>query len=94
MSAEQIRAPQPICEECWIKAHAQWEPHSMDNDGNILMKLKDVEVPHKYNLGTVEICSECGKITVAGIFDVPPKPKFSFGVETLPETEAGEHEGP
>jgi hypothetical protein len=87
MSAEQIRAPQPICEVCWIKQNAEWEPESMDGQGNILMRLKDVEVPTKFNLGSVEICSECSKITIAGIYDIPPRRKTGFGVESLHETD-------
>lgn len=66
----------------------------MDGDGNILMKLKDVQIPLTFNLGSVEVCSECGKITVAGIYDIPPRSKFSFGAETLEETEQGDDERP
>jgi hypothetical protein len=94
MSAEQVRAPQPLCEQCWISQNAEWEPHSMDNEGNILMRLKDVEVPTKYNLGAVEICSECGKITIAGIYDLPPKRRFDFGAENLKQTEQEDDERP
>lgn len=63
----------------------------MDDDGNILMRLKDVDVPIKFNVGTVEICSECGKVTIAGIYDIPPTKRIGFsGVDTLHETETGE----
>lgn len=89
-----MKVPEPVCEECWIKENAQWEPHSMDDDGNILMKLKDIEVPHKYNLDTVELCSKCGKMTIAGIYSMPPRAGFNFGVETMQETEHEGDEGP
>ena len=40
----------------------------MDGEGNILMRLKGIEIPHKYNLETVETCSNCGAVTIAGIY--------------------------
>jgi hypothetical protein len=42
----------------------------MDESGHMLMKLVEVKIPKKYNLDEPEICSECGSITVAGIFTV------------------------
>lgn len=41
----------------------------MDDNGDILMRLRGVDVPIKYNTGHVETCYECGEITVSGIFD-------------------------
>lgn len=62
-------SPMPVCEACWIKDHVSWEPESIDDNGNILMRLKSVDVPKKINTGTVESCSVCNKITVSGIFE-------------------------
>jgi hypothetical protein len=70
MSGGPLVTPKPVCEQCWLKEHAHWEPHSMDNQGNIKMALSGVDVPQKINTGTVETCSVCGKITIAGIFNV------------------------
>ena len=60
----------PICEACWLKKHAHWEPESVDSTGNILMKLKGVDLPDKVSFGSVETCSECNKLTVAGFYEV------------------------
>jgi hypothetical protein len=68
MSAEPLKVPQPVCEMCWIKEYAEWEPESIDGDGNILMRLRGIDIPHKYNLETVETCWSCGKMTIAGIY--------------------------
>lgn len=70
MSASPAVSPIPVCEQCWLKEHARWEPHSMDDHGNIKMSLSGVDVPQKINTGSVESCSVCGKITIAGIFDI------------------------
>lgn len=70
MSGERVQHPVPMCEVCWLKEHARWEPESIDDTGNILMRLTGVDVPVKVNTGAVEVCGDCGKITVAGIFDL------------------------
>lgn len=70
MSAERVLTPLPTCESCWLKAHTQWEPESCDDEGNILMRLKGVDIPQKYNTQTVEVCSQCGNITVSGIYEL------------------------
>ena len=70
MSAERVLSPLPTCEACWLKSHTQWEPESCDDDGNILMRLKGVDVPQKYNTQSVEVCSQCGNITVSGIYEL------------------------
>jgi hypothetical protein len=68
VSAEPIESPVPVCEACWVKENAEWEPESMDGNGNILMKLRGIPTPKKYDIGTVESCDECGAITVVGIY--------------------------
>lgn len=60
-----------------MKEHAHWEPESMDEQGNVLMKLTGVDVPLKYNTGNVEKCFECGTPTIAGIYDLKT-PGFGF----------------
>ena len=42
----------------------------MDANGQIVMALKSVEVPTKYNTESVEVCADCGGITVAGIYEL------------------------
>lgn len=69
MSAKRVETPQPVCEKCWLKEHTHWEPESVNDTGDILFRLKGVDVPIKYNTGQVETCSKCGEITVSGIFD-------------------------
>ena len=81
MSGGPVVTPTPVCEQCWIKEHARWEPHSIDDHCNIKMALSGVDVPQKINTGTVESCSICGKITIAGIFDVKEH-KIVFSAET------------
>jgi hypothetical protein len=77
MSAESLESPQPTCEKCWLKQHSHWEPESVDSDGNILMRLKSVDIPVKYNTGAVETCSNCGEMTVCGIYELKnPDVKF------------------
>lgn len=70
MSTEPILSPLPTCEVCWLKGHTKWEPESCDGDGNILMRLKGVDIPQKYNTQTVEVCSQCGNITISGIYEL------------------------
>jgi hypothetical protein len=96
MSASPIMSPMPVCEQCWLKEHARWEPHSMDGHGNIKMALSGVDVPQKINTGSVETCSGCGKITIAGIFDVKEQQIiFNAGEESqdYEEDEASDYYG-
>jgi hypothetical protein len=69
-ASREFTSPMPVCEVCWIKDHAAWEPESIDGNGNILMRLKSVDVPQKLNTGSVESCSVCNGITVSGIFEL------------------------
>jgi hypothetical protein len=61
--------PVAVCESCFIMDHARWEPESMDDTGNILMRLVGVDVPIKINNGTVEVCGLCGGLTISGIYE-------------------------
>lgn len=70
MAGRKIHTPVPVCESCWLKVHTKWEPHSVSETGNVLMKLVGVEVPEKVNTGSAEVCSTCGEITVSGIYEL------------------------
>lgn len=70
MASEPVSVPIPVCELCWLIEHTSWEPESMDSAGRIVMHLTGVEVPKKYNTGTVELCGDCGGITISGIYDL------------------------
>lgn len=63
------KIPVPICELCWLIDHTSWEPESMDESGQVLMRMTGIIVPQKLNDGSVELCSNCGSITVSGIFE-------------------------
>ena len=68
----------------------------MDGHGNIKMALSGVDVPQKINTGSVETCSGCGKITIAGIFDVKEQQIiFNAGEESqdYEEDEASDYYG-
>ena len=77
MSAKQVLSPMPVCEVCWLKDHAHWEPQSVDDTGNILMRLRGVDMPDKISVGSVETCSECGKLTISGIYEMK-NPNVTF----------------
>jgi hypothetical protein len=70
MSAEPVLIPLAICEMCWLEEHAKWEPESMNESGNILMRLAGVDMPEIVEVGSVEICCQCGSITIAGIYNM------------------------
>jgi hypothetical protein len=70
MSAEQVKRPMAFCELCFLDEHISWEPESMNEQGQILMRLISVDVPEKVNTDSVETCCMCGAITVAGIFQM------------------------
>lgn len=65
----------------------------MDENGDILMRLKGVDVPVKYNTGQVETCYECGEITISGIFDRKVGSNHVFKSAKLADPELAQ-EGP
>jgi len=87
MAAEPVISPLPVCESCWIENHAKWEPESMDINGRILMRLKGVEVPSKVNNGSVEVCSMCGSVTIAGIYEMKLTSEAYFLDQQSPDFE-------
>lgn len=70
MAAEQAPRPMALCELCYLDEHTRWEPESMNDNGEILMRLTGVDVPDKVNTESVETCCMCGCFTVAGIFEM------------------------
>ena len=78
MSAEQVKRPMAFCELCFLDDHTTWEPESMDDQGQIMMRLVKVDVPSKVNTDTVETCCMCGAITIAGIFEMVDPQKVYF----------------
>jgi hypothetical protein len=70
MAAEEVVRPMPVCENCFLDEHTKWEPDSMDEEGNVLMRLIGVDTPLRANPESVETCSLCGSITVAGIYEM------------------------
>lgn len=48
------------------------------------MRLTGVDVPVKVNTGAVEVCSNCGNITVAGIFEMQDPKVVFFTTDNLP----------
>jgi hypothetical protein len=78
MSDKLAMVPFATCEECWLSAHSKWEPQSIDQTGNIMMKLVGIEVPQKTNTGSVEVCCTCGSITIAGIYEMKNPETVNF----------------
>lgn len=76
-----------VCESCWLVDHAHWEPDSMDDTGNIMMRLKGVDIPENTSLGSVEICCLCGGITVCGIYQLMSPDDTYFSDSESPKFE-------
>ena len=70
MAAKPAQQPLALCEMCWLDEHARWEPESVNEYGNILMKLTGVDSPEIFKPGSVEVCCMCGTITIAGIYEM------------------------
>lgn len=70
MAAEPVFVPVAICEMCWLIDHTDWEPESINEDGQIVMRLTGVDVPEKVNTECVDICAICGGITISGIYEM------------------------
>jgi hypothetical protein len=74
--------PLAVCEDCFLSDHAHWQPESMDESGSITMRLLGVDVPEKVNTGEVEICCECGSITICGIYEFKDPNAVYFAKDT------------
>jgi hypothetical protein len=86
MAAEQAPRPMAFCELCYLDDHTRWEPESMNEDGEILMRLTGVDVPKKVNTESVETCCMCGNLTVAGIFEMRTPTEVYF-LETIEDND-------
>jgi len=82
----------PVCEACWIKENSSWEPESVDDGGNIKLRLKGVSSPQYVKTGAVENCEECKSLTIAGIYKVTD-PKIVFGEGEEESNEYSEYTG-
>lgn len=87
MSVDPAFKPMAVCESCWLSDHTKWEPESMDETGNILLRLVGVEVPQKVNTGEVDICCMCGTITVCGIYEFKNPKEVHFSSDTSSDFE-------
>jgi hypothetical protein len=58
----------PQCEVCYIAENSKWEPESVGDDGSLVSKLIAVAVPLKLSPGSINVCCDCGEITIAGIY--------------------------
>lgn len=70
MAAEKSYVPVAVCEVCWLIEHTFWEPESMDEKGKIMMRMTGIDIPEKINIESVEVCADCGGITIAGIYEL------------------------
>ena len=78
MEDEPVFIPVALCEVCWLIDHTSWEPESMNEEGQIIMRLTGVEVPEKINNDSVDVCAICGSITVSGIYEIRNKESVNF----------------
>jgi hypothetical protein len=78
MDLEANLIPLSVCEVCWLLDHVKWEPESIDETGNVLMRLVGVDVPQKVNSGEVDICCMCGGLTISGIYEFKDPKKVYF----------------
>jgi hypothetical protein len=70
--------PIPVCEMCWILDHAKWEPESIGEDGNVVVRLVGIETPDRVITGSTDVCSVCGGITIAGIYELKNESELPY----------------
>ena len=78
MEDSPMLSPMALCELCWMEEHSKWEPQSVNEDGNILVKLVGVDMPEIVNTGSVEVCCMCGSVTIAGIYELKNQEEVYF----------------
>lgn len=78
MAAEPVLSPMAMCEICWLQDNANWEPQSVNEEGNIMMRLVGVKTPEIFEPGNVDVCCMCGAITIAGIYELKDPQKVYF----------------
>lgn len=73
MSSEESQPEEiavPMCEVCYLIENTFWEPESVDSYGQVVMRLTEIIIPPKVNTNKLEVCEECGGITIAGIYEL------------------------
>lgn len=78
MEDSSMVSPMALCELCWMEEHSKWEPQSVNENGNILVKLVGVDIPVIINTGSVDVCCMCGSITIAGIYELKKQEEIYF----------------
>lgn len=73
----------PQCEVCYIKENSRWEADSVGPDGSLISKLIAVAVPLKLAPGSINVCCDCGEITVAGIYVEKDEDSVQYDSEPL-----------
>ena len=73
----------PQCEVCYIKENSRWEADSVGPDGSLISKLIAVAVPLKLSPGSINVCCDCGEITVAGIYVEKDEDSAQYDSEPL-----------
>jgi hypothetical protein len=62
---------------------ACWEPESVGEDGSIISKLLAVTVPNEISTGQINVCAQCGDITVVGIYAEMEEDDVQYEVDPL-----------
>jgi len=75
-----------MCESCWLVENTMWEPESMDENGQVFVRLVGVGMPEIVGADTVEVCCMCGELTVVGIYVLRDP-------STVPFPDGGEADG-
>jgi hypothetical protein len=60
-----------------------WEPESVGEDGSIISKLLAVTVPNEISTGQINVCAQCGDITVVGIYAEMEEDDVQYEVDPL-----------
>jgi hypothetical protein len=73
----------PQCEKCYLEENTQWEPESVGDDGSLVSKLIAVSVPLEIKTGKINVCAQCGDITVVGIYAEMEEDSVQYDVDPL-----------
>ena len=77
----------PQCEMCYIAENSRWEAESVGEDGSLVSKLVAVAVPLKLSPGSINVCCECGELTIAGIYVEKDEDQVQYASDPLEITE-------
>lgn len=73
----------PQCEKCYLEENCQWEAESVGDDGSLVSKLIAVSVPLEIATGKINVCAQCGDITVVGIYAEMEEDAVQYDVDPL-----------